>query len=164
MAAAGASGAGLARRCTFVSHWTQPVDTIVCVDAFEHVREPVSVLHRVHRLLKKGGQSLASFGPPWKHPLGGHLYSVFPYSPLAVPDAVLVRWRSRFKPGGARTVLGSVLNNMTVGRFERLVAASPSQFEGLDTVPIRRLRRFANRLTREFTTSVVRSRREAREA
>jgi hypothetical protein len=83
---------------------------------------------------------------------------------LVVPDAVLVRWLSRFKTDGARTMLESGLNKMTVGRFERAVEASPLRFDGFDAVPIRRLRRIANRLTREFTTSVVRCRLVAREA
>ena len=66
--------------------------------------------------------------------------------------------RSTFKTGGARTILESGLNKMTVGRFERLIAKSPFTFERLEVVPIRKLRPIANRLTREFTTSIVRCR------
>jgi hypothetical protein len=70
----------------------------------------------------------------------------------------MIKWRSEFKKDGARTVLESGLNKMTVRRFERLVAASPFRAEELECVPIRKLRRFANRLTREYTTSIVRGR------
>ena len=45
---------------------------------------------------------------------------------------------------------------MTVRRFERLIEESPLRAEDLEVVPIRKLRPIANRLTREFTTSVVR--------
>ena len=47
---------------------------------------------------------------------------------------------------------------MTIARFEKLVAASPLRCADLDLVPIRKLRPFHNRLTREFTTAVVRCR------
>jgi ubiquinone/menaquinone biosynthesis C-methylase UbiE len=159
-----ATEARVSERCTFTQDWSEPVDTIVCVDGFEHFSDPAWVLRRMHGLLRKGGRVIVTFGPPWMHPLGGHLYSVFPFAHLLVPDAVLVRWRSTFKPDRAPTMLRSGLNKMTVRRFERMVAASPFQFEGFDAVPIRRLRRLANRVTREFTTSVVRCRLVAREA
>ena len=50
------------------------------------------------------------------------------------------------------------LNQMTIARFERLVAASPFKLAGLECVPIRKLKRFHNRLTREFATAFVRCR------
>jgi hypothetical protein len=66
--------------------------------------------------------------------------------------------RSRFKQDGA-TRFAEVeggLNQMTIGRFRRLVAGSPLRFETFETVPIRRLRVLANPLTREFVTGSVR--------
>ncbi len=156
MAAARAQAAGVGDRCTFTARWDEPVDLILCIDCFEHFADPAAVLRQMRRLLKPGARVLVSFGPPWGHPLGGHLYSVFPFSHLVFPDAALVRWRSTFKTDGARTILESGLNKMTVGRFERLIAESPLRAEHLEVVPIRKLRPFANRLTREFTTSVVR--------
>jgi SAM-dependent methyltransferase len=66
--------------------------------------------------------------------------------------------------GSCTFARGWSLNKMTLERFERAVEASPLRFDGFDAVPIRRLKRFANRLTREFTTSVVRCRLVAREA
>jgi hypothetical protein len=47
---------------------------------------------------------------------------------------------------------------MTVRRFERLVRESPFEIDVLEIVPIRRLRRLHNRLTRELLTSTVRCR------
>jgi hypothetical protein len=101
---------------------------------------------------------LTSFGPTWYHPLGGHLFSVFPWAHLVFTEKALIRWRSDFKTDRA-TKFGEVaggLNQMTIKRFERVVAESPFRFEHLELVPIRKLRRVANRLTREATTAIVR--------
>jgi SAM-dependent methyltransferase len=157
-ARARAEEAGVADRCEFHTTWSEPVDLIVCVDCFEHFADPAAILTQMHQLLRPGGKVLVSFGPPWRHPLGGHLYSVFPFAHLVFPDSSLVRWRSTFKTDGARTIEESGLNKMTVKRFERLVASSPFKFERFEAVPISRLRPFAGRLTREITTSVVRGR------
>ena len=48
------------------------------------------------------------------------------------------------------------MNGMTIARFERLLKDSPFMVDSLETKPIRKLRLMHNRLTREFTTSVVR--------
>jgi hypothetical protein len=45
---------------------------------------------------------------------------------------------------------------MTIRRFEHLVWESDFRIEFLETVPIRALRIVHNRLTREWTTSIVR--------
>lgn len=145
-------------RCLFVTEWRQPVDYIVSLDAFEHFADPAAILQAMHRLLKPTGAVLASFGPIWRHPLGGHMYSVFPYAHLLISESALVRWRSQYKKDGATSIESSGLNRMTIGRFERLVAGSPLRIDQLEAVPIRRLRAFANRLTREFTTATVRCR------
>jgi SAM-dependent methyltransferase len=157
-AQARADAAGVSDSCIFEKTWSEPVDVIVCLDCFEHFADPAAILRHMRALLNPGGRVLVSFGPPWGHPLGGHLYSIFPFSHLVFPDAALVRWRSTFKSDGARTILESGLNKMTVGRFERVIAKSPFRFETLEVVPIRKLRPIANRLTREFTTSIVRCR------
>jgi len=50
------------------------------------------------------------------------------------------------------------LNQMTIKRFEDAVRRSGLKFASLELVPIRRFRRFHNRLTREFATAIVRCR------
>jgi SAM-dependent methyltransferase len=159
-----AAAAGVSERCTYATSWRQPVDVIVSLDSFEHFSDPAAILVEMHRLLRPGGRVLVSFGPLWYHPLGGHVYSLFPFSHLIFTEKALVRWRSTFKTDGARTFAESGLNQMTVRRFERIIAESPFRFESLDLVPIRRLARFATPATREFTTSVVRCRLVARQA
>ena len=147
-------------QCSFGTSTNELADVIVSVDAFEHFSDPAEVLRVMDRLLKPSGEVLISFGPTWYHPLGGHLFSVFPWAHLLFAEEALIEWRSTFKTDGA-TRFGEVaggLNQMTIARFEALVAGSPFRMDSLELVPIRKLRRFHNRLTREFSTSIVRCR------
>jgi len=47
---------------------------------------------------------------------------------------------------------------MTIAKFEELIAGSPLELASVELVPIKKLRHFHNRFTREFTTAVVRCR------
>lgn len=155
-----AVAAGVQDGCQFVSSAEELADVIVSVDAFEHFADPAGILRRMDTLLKPEGEVLVSFGPTWYHPLGGHLFSVFPWAHLLFSENALLRWRSTFKTDGA-TRFGEVaggLNQMTIAKFTRRIADSPFKFASLELVPIRPLRRFHNRLTREFTTATVRCR------
>jgi hypothetical protein len=106
--------------------------------------------------LKPEGEIFVSFGPPWLHPLGGHVFSVFPWSHLVFTEASLLRWRKDFhKTQKATRITECGYNKMTVRRFEKLVAASPFTFADLEVRPIRKLRWAFTPLTREFVTSVV---------
>jgi SAM-dependent methyltransferase len=155
-----ARAAGVADRCTFGLEADRRADVVVSVDGFEHFADPGGVLRTMHRLLRPGGRVLVAFGPTWLHPLGGHLFSVFPWAHLVFTEGALIRWRARFRHDGARR-FGEVeggLNQMTIHRFEKLVAGSPLRFETFETVPIRRLKPLANPFTRELFTSFVRCR------
>ena len=152
-----AQDAGVAERCQFVTRTDERVDVVVSLDGFEHFSDPENVLRTISRMLRPTGRVLLTFGPTWLHPLGGHLFSVFPWAHLIFTEKALIRWRSRFKQDGA-TQFAEVeggLNQMTIRRFRRLVADSPLRFETFETVPIRRLRALANPLTREFVTGSV---------
>ena len=110
------------------------------------------------QLLKPSGCVLAAFGPTWYHPLGGHPFSVFPWAHLIFTEKALIRWRSDFKTDGATRFceVAGGLNQMSIARFEKIVADSPFRFSEFETVPIRSLKAFSNNLTREFTTAIVR--------
>jgi len=155
-----ASASGVNHVCSFVQNTQEHADVIISLDAFEHFAEPAAVLQIMSTLLKADGEVVASFGPTWYHPLGGHLFSVFPWAHLIFSEEALIRWRSGFKTDGA-TRFGEVaggLNQISIRKFERIVAESPLQFASLEAVPIRKLRWLHNRLTREFTSAVVRCR------
>jgi SAM-dependent methyltransferase len=158
VARANAAKAGVADRCEFATATDERAEIIVSLDAFEHFEDPDAILRLMGTLLAAGGRILISFGPTWFHPLGGHLFSVFPWAHLLFTEKALIRWRSDFKNDGA-TRFGEVaggLNQMTIRRFERIVAQSPFRFEHFEPIPIRRLAPVANRFTREWTTAVVR--------
>ncbi len=152
--------AGVQNVCSFTTSAEEPADTVVSMDAFEHFADPAGILRIMNALLQPAGEVLVSFGPIWYHPLGGHLFSVFPWAHLVFSEEALIGWRSAFKSDGATRfseVTGG-LNQMTITKFEKLVAGSSLQFAKLELVPIRKLRRFHNHLTREFTTAIVRCR------
>jgi SAM-dependent methyltransferase len=154
-----AAASGLEGICTFGTELPRnKVDVIISLDSFEHFDDPASVLRTMFDLLRPGGQVITSFGPTWYHPFGGHLFSIFPWAHLIFTEAALIRWRSDIRSDGAtrfREVEGG-LNQMTIGRFERLVEESPLTLVSLEAVPIRRLERLNVPLTREFTTAIVR--------
>lgn len=150
--------AGVADVCVFCADGGHGADAIISLDGFEHFADPRAVLQTMYHLLKPGGVVYASFGPTWYHPLGGHLFSVFPWAHLIFSERALIRWRSDLRADGA-TRFGEVeggLNGMTIARFQRLLEGSPFVVDSFETKPIRKLRFMHNRLTREFTTSVVR--------
>ena len=149
---------GVENICQFCTNTGERADAIVSIDSFEHFADPAAILLTMAKLLNPGGSLYASFGPTWYHPLGGHLFSVFPWAHVLFSEKALIRWRSDIRSDGA-TRFGEVeggLNQMTIARFERLVKQSPFVVDFFEAVPIRRLRPLHNRLTREFTTSIVR--------
>ena len=155
-----ARAAGVQSICSFATSTKELADIVVSMDAFEHFADPAEILRVMDALLQPAGEVLVSFGPIWYHPLGGHLFSVFPWAHLIFSEKALIGWRSTFKTDGATrfSEVAGGLNQMTIARFEKLVAASPLKFAKLELVPIRKIRRFHNRLTREFTTAIVRCR------
>jgi SAM-dependent methyltransferase len=154
-----AKAAGLSDRCEFSVSTNTQAEVIVSLDAFEHFGDPAGVLDIMHGLLKPGGVVIASFGPTWCHPFGGHLFSVFPWAHLLFSERALIRWRALIRADGATRFceVEGGLNKMTIERFERLVSASRFRIEALEAVPIRKLRLVHCRLTREFTTALVRT-------
>jgi SAM-dependent methyltransferase len=153
-----ASDAGVAARCRFSQEADVKADVVVCIDGFEHFAEPGVDLRRMHDLLVPGGIVEISFGPTWYHPLGGHLFSVIPWAHILFSEKALIRWRSDVRSDGARRFreVEGGLNQMTIRRFERLLVDSLFRVEQMHCVPIRPLRQFHCRVSREFTTSVVR--------
>ena len=153
---------GVADRCEILERWDESrpkVDVIFSLDSFEHYEDPAAILELMHRMLNPGGCVLVAFGPPWFHPYGGHLFSVFPWAHLVFSENAMVTWRTGLPGKEPRTsLLDAGINQMTVSRFERLVANSPFGFRSFEAVPIRR-KRWPS-WSREFTTSIVRCRLE----
>ena len=151
---------GVSDCCVFTRTSDEPADVIISKDAFEHYEDPAEILRIMAALIKPDGYVLASFGPTWLHPYGGHLFSVFPWSHLIFTEKAQMRWRSDFKTDGAArfSEVAGGLNQMTIARFERIVADSPFRLEWLDTVPIKGIGLLKSRLFRELGASLVRCR------
>lgn len=136
-------------------------DIILSLDSFEHFADPAATLQTMASLLNPGGYVLASFGPPWGHPYGGHMFSRFYWAHLIFTERSLMRWRSQYannSPARRYLEMPEPLNRMTIHRFKTLVSASPLAFASFRAIPIKTLRFFHNRLTDEFFTSVVQCR------
>jgi ubiquinone/menaquinone biosynthesis C-methylase UbiE len=143
--------------CTFVSAYDSKVDVILSIDSFEHFSNPGQVLNEMARLLKTDGKVIVSFGPPWYHPKGGH-FPLFVWAHLLLSEKALMTWRSQYKTDNAtrfHEVAGGLIQ-MSIRKFERLVANSPLNFESFLAVPIRPARHLDCWLTRELLTSTVR--------
>jgi SAM-dependent methyltransferase len=132
-------------------------DFVISLDSFEHFSNPSAALDLINDLLRPGGKLLSSFGPPWKHPLGGHTFSAFPWAHLLLHESALVGWYNKIKNQAISSVeeVSGGLNRMTIAKFEELVRASNFREASITPVPIRKLRLFHNAFTREFTTAVV---------
>jgi len=152
-----AKKAGVENSCVFTTHTDEKVDVVVSLDAFEHYADPLAMLKVMRRLLKDDGYVLACFGPTWYHPLGGHGFSIFPWAHLVFSESVLMRWyrEDSGRPAYHFEEVTGGLNKLTVRRFERIVAQSEFEFDSIEPVPIRKLKLLSNKLTREFTTAVV---------
>jgi SAM-dependent methyltransferase len=151
-----AANAGVAERCFFVETADEKADIVLSLDSFEHFDNPAEILRVIDRYLAPGGKVVVSFGPPWFHPLGGHLFSVFPWAHLIFTETALLKWRKQFRPWQtARTITECGLNKMTLRRFDRIVAASPFRFERYEAHPIHGRRWLSAPVLREFGTSIV---------
>jgi len=149
---------GVSDRCVFTTSSSELADVVISKDAFEHFSDPGKILNIMSSLVKPQGYVLAAFGPTWLHPYGGHLFSVFPWSHLIFTENSQIRWRSDFKTDGATrfSEVAGGLNQLTISRFEKIVAESHLRFEWLETIPIRGISVFKTKLLREIGSSIVR--------
>ncbi|MBV8866215.1 MAG: methyltransferase domain-containing protein [Acidobacteriaceae bacterium] len=145
-------------RCCLLNE--APPETVDCIfsfDSFEHFEDPAEILQKMRSFLNPGGRVFISFGPTWFHPLGGHAFSAFPWAHVLLCESALVRWRNLYYPGTSVGFNQSGLNRMTIKRFLALCDESGFHVENREIVPIRKLAPLHNRLSREWTTSVVRA-------
>jgi len=148
---------GVSDRVTFATSTLDKADIVLSCDAFEHFGDPAAILRAMREVVADDGYALITFGYTWYHPLGGHLFSVFPWAHLIFTEDCLMRWRSEFKSDGATrfSEVEGGLNQMTIRRWERLVAESPFEIEWQRARPIGPARWLYNRWTREFLTSTL---------
>jgi 2-polyprenyl-3-methyl-5-hydroxy-6-metoxy-1,4-benzoquinol methylase len=130
------------------------------LDSFEHFSEPGQILDQLYSLLAPGGELYVSFGPPWKHPFGCHMFFLnsLPWMHFLFDEETIMAVRAAYRQDGAKH-FGEVeggLNQMTVGRFIRLAENSNFQVEKLRLIPTKGLTWLVrNHSIREYFTSVV---------
>ncbi len=89
-----------------------------CVDVVEHLPTPALFLAELGRVLRPGGLLYLSFGPPWGHAHGKHLWAKLPggWTHLLFPRAVCMRVGG-YPEDATWEDLG--LHRLTVGGFRR---------------------------------------------
>lgn len=101
---------------------------IFCVDVIEHLPTPDKFVAEFLRVLKPGGQLLLSFGPPWGHAHGKHMWAKLPgwWTHLLFPRSTVMR-AAGFPPHTTWEELG--IHRLSVRHFEKLIRQS-----GFETV------------------------------
>ena len=160
---------GVQEKCVFLNGTSQEsqvreisekIEFAYSLDSFEHFSEPKQILDHIYSLLAPGGELYVSFGPPWKHPFGCHMFFLnsLPWMHFLFKEETIMAVRARYRRDGAKR-FGEVeggLNQMTVERFIRLAQDSKFQIEKLRLIPIKGLTWLVrNHSIREYFTSVV---------
>lgn len=147
--------------CTFATtlpaEHISKADMVISIDAFEHFDQPAEMLKIMFNCLRSGGEACIGFGPTWYHPLGGHAFSVFPWSHLIFSEKALIRWRNQFYHDGAtrfHEVAGG-LNKLSISSFEKIFKNSGFVVEEFYCKPIKGWRWLQLIMGRELTTSMV---------
>jgi len=103
-------------------------DSIVCVDVVEHLPNIDFYFAEFRRLLKPDGHLLISYGPPWCHAHGKHMWHKLPgwWTHLVFPRAVVMR-TAGYPSHTTYEDLG--MYRLSVAKFERVIQQSKFRTE-----------------------------------
>ena len=118
------------------------LDIIIMNDVFEHLIYPKEMLEECHRVLKRNSQIFISFGPPWYHPYGFHMRSIFPgpWTHLLFPERIIVGIRNDIERNGTGNKYEDIgLAKMSVRKFRKLIYQSKFKVVYFDIHMIRNI-------------------------
>ena len=77
------------------------IDIVFCINAFEHIPDPKSVLNEIHRILKHGGYAFVSFIPVFYSDVGSHMVEFIsePWAHLKYSDEEYITMLRAATPG-----------------------------------------------------------------
>lgn len=110
---------------------TVKADVIVSQNSFEHFIGAAAILDAMRKALAPNGRIFVTFAPPWYAPWGAHMafFCRLPWVQLLFPERTVMEVRSLFRADRARTYQEAGLAEMSVGKFEKLVANSGLAFD-----------------------------------
>jgi ubiquinone/menaquinone biosynthesis C-methylase UbiE len=99
------------------------VQSIYCIDVIEHLPTPEHFINEFHRVLQPGGKLFLSFGPPWRHAHGKHMWMKLPgwWTHLLFPRRVVMRVAG-FPAATTWEELG--IMKLSVSRFQNIMKRS----------------------------------------
>lgn len=146
-------------------------DVIIANDVMEHVSDPEGTLQETARVLRTGGRFYTNF-PPYYHPYGAHLsdvigipwvHAIWSEPALIAAYADLVKdlpdgeMRLKLRLGDPATNRERItyMNQMTIQRFDEIIANCPLRIAYYARVPLREFLAPLAKVAPEFFTRAV---------
>jgi SAM-dependent methyltransferase len=132
-------------------------DIVISKNSFEHFIDAGEVLKQMQACLKPGGKIFITFAPPWNAPWGAHMgyFCRLPWVHLLFSEATIMAVRRVFRGGPELTYREVGLAQMSLSRFERIIAGSGPSLEYLRYDCVRGMDWLANTFARELFVNRV---------
>jgi len=118
-------------------------DVAISRNSMEHFQDPAAILAEIQRVLRPRGRFFVTFGPPWYGPYGAHMQFMtdVPWIQVLFSEWTLMAQRRSYRSDGAQRFVEveGGLNQMSVAKFERLVAVSGLRPLNVTLRPVRGL-------------------------
>ncbi|MEC4685153.1 MAG: class I SAM-dependent methyltransferase [Nitrospirota bacterium] len=136
------------------------IDVAFSQNSFEHFIYPEKILNDVFYVLKKHGKFFITFGPPWLHPYGVHMFMMikYPWAHVLFSEQTIMTVRKFYRSDDANRFedVDGGLNKMTIRRFKHYVKQSGFIVEKMSLTPVKGLLPLVKMpFIREFFTSHI---------
>lgn len=103
-------------------------DVALSIGSFEHFSDPAAILEQMRNAVRPGGSVVVAFAEPWLSHNGAHMgfFTKVPWVNILFSEKTVLRARKRFRDDGATRYsdVEGGLNQMTLAKFERIIAGS----------------------------------------